>query len=139
MAKHKVVITGIDTSQIKVLKNDEVYELINKGIDNQEVFDKLVYGNLRLVLSVVKKFKDRYDNLDDLFQIGTIGLMKAIRNFDVSYNLKFSTYAVVYEDKAATSSDENDGGFVVILVVAIVLVCGAAAFVVLKKKNIIKF
>lgn len=94
MAKHKVVITGLDTSKIKVLKNEEIYELLRKDINNQEVFDKLVEGNLRLVLSVIKKYKDRFDNLDDLFQIGCIGLMKAIRKFDTSLNLKFSTYAV---------------------------------------------
>ncbi|MBQ9730974.1 MAG: sigma-70 family RNA polymerase sigma factor [Bacilli bacterium] len=94
MAKHKVEITGLDTNKIKVLKNDEIYELLKKDINNQEVFDELVHGNLRLVLSVIKKYKDRFDNLDDLFQIGCIGLMKAIRKFDVSLNLKFSTYAV---------------------------------------------
>jgi len=94
LAKHKVVITGIDTNSLKVLSNDEIYALLKQDINNQDVFDKLVYGNLRLVLSVVKKFKDRYDNLDDLFQIGCIGLMKAIKNFDISFNLKFSTYAV---------------------------------------------
>ncbi len=94
MAKHKVVITGLDTSKIKVLKNEEIYELLKQDINNQEVFDKLVEGNLRLVLSVIKKYKDRFDNLDDLFQIGCIGLMKAIRKFDTSLNLKFSTYAV---------------------------------------------
>ena len=94
MAKHKVVITGLDTNKIKVLKNDEIFSLFKKGIENQEVFNALVEGNLRLVLSVIKKYKERFDNLDDLFQIGCIGLMKAIRKFDLSLNLKFSTYAV---------------------------------------------
>ena len=94
MAKHKVEITGLNTNKIKVLTNNEIYELLNKDINNQDVFDTLVEGNLRLVLSVIKKYKDRFDNLDDLFQIGCIGLMKAIRKFDVSLNLKFSTYAV---------------------------------------------
>lgn len=94
MAKYKVVITGLDTSKIKVLKNSEIYELLKQDLNNKEVFDALVEGNLKLVLSVVKKFKDRHDNLDDLFQIGCIGLMKAIRKFDTSLNLMFSTYAV---------------------------------------------
>ena len=94
MAKNKVEITGLNTNKIKVLTNDEIYELLSKDIKNQEVFDMLVEGNLRLVLSVIKKYKDRFDNLDDLFQIGCIGLMKAIRKFDTSLNLKFSTYAV---------------------------------------------
>ena len=94
MAKHKVEITGLNTNNIKVLKNDEIYELLKQDINNKEVFDKLVEGNLRLVLSVIKKYKERFDNLDDLFQIGCIGLMKAIRKFDISLNLKFSTYAV---------------------------------------------
>ena len=94
MAKHKVVITGLDTNKIKVLKNDEIYSLFNQWIDNQDIFNKLVEGNLRLVLSVIKKYKDRFDNLDDLFQIGCIGLMKAIRKFDITLNLRFSTYAV---------------------------------------------
>lgn len=94
MAKHKVEITGLDTNKIKVLKNDEIYNLFHKGVEKQEVFNTLVEGNLRLVLSVIKKYKDRFDNLDDLFQIGCIGLMKAIRKFDLSLNLRFSTYAV---------------------------------------------
>jgi RNA polymerase sporulation-specific sigma factor len=94
LAKHKVVITGLDTNKIKVLKNDEIYNLFYKGIEKQEVFNALVEGNLRLVLSVIKKYKDRFDNLDDLFQIGCIGLIKAIDNFDLSVGVCFSTYAV---------------------------------------------
>lgn len=94
MAKHKVVITGLDTNKIKVLKNDEISELFKKGIEHKEVFNRLVEGNLRLVLSVIKKYKDRFDNLDDLFQIGCIGLIKSINKFDSSLGLKFSTYAV---------------------------------------------
>ena len=72
----------------------KVYELFAKGIGNQEIFDQLVYGNLRLVLSVIQRFGGRGENADDLFQIGCIGLIKAIDNFNPNYNLQFSTYAV---------------------------------------------
>ena len=98
MAKHKVEITGLNTNKIKVLTNDEIYELLSKDIKNQEVFDMLVEGNLRLVLSVIKKYKDRFDNLDDLFQIGCVGLIKAIDNFDPSLNVQFSTYRSSYDN-----------------------------------------
>ncbi|HHT38354.1 MAG TPA: RNA polymerase sporulation sigma factor SigG [Mollicutes bacterium] len=95
MAKHKVEITGINTSMIKVLKNDEMYNLFIKyknGDTNAR--EQLVNGNLKLVLSILKKFNHRTDNMDDLFQIGCIGLIKAIDNFDLSHNVRFSTYAV---------------------------------------------
>ena len=95
MAKHKVEITGLDTSKIKVLTNDETKKLLlesKKG--NKEARNKLVEGNLKLVLSVIRKFKDRNENLDDLFQIGCIGLIKSIDNFDLSQDVFFSTYAV---------------------------------------------
>lgn len=95
MAKNKVEIVGINTSKLKTLKKDELIYLLNeyhKG--NKDVFSKLVEGNYKLVLSVVRKYNNRKENLDDLFQVGVLGLIKAINNFDISKNLLFSTYAV---------------------------------------------
>ncbi|MDD2469894.1 MAG: RNA polymerase sporulation sigma factor SigG [Bacilli bacterium] len=95
MAKHKVDITGLNTSSIKVLKNEEMMELFVKfQAGNMQAREQLVHGNLKLVLSILKKFNHRTDNMDDLFQIGCIGLLKAIDNFDLSHNVRFSTYAV---------------------------------------------
>ena len=95
MAKHKVEITGITTNNLKVLNDKEQKELFlklkNKDLNARK---ELIEGNLKLVLSILKKFINRTDNMDDLFQIGCIGLIKAIDNFDLSYNVKFSTYAV---------------------------------------------
>ncbi len=95
MAKGKVDITGINTSELEVLSNEEMNDLffkLNSGDNN--VKEKLVNGNLKLVLSLLKKYVNRTDNMDDLFQIGCVGLIKAIDNFDTSYKVKFSTYAV---------------------------------------------
>jgi RNA polymerase sporulation-specific sigma factor len=95
LARHKVDITGINTSSIKVLKAEEMNTLFikfQKGDMNAR--EQLVNGNLKLVLSILKKFNNRTDNMDDLFQIGCIGLLKAIDNFDLSHNVRFSTYAV---------------------------------------------
>ena len=96
MARYKVEITGVDTNKLKVLTAKEQLELFNKYKKNndQEAKQKLIEGNLKLVLSVLKKFNYQNVNLDDLFQIGVIGLIKAIENFDLSYNLKLSTYAI---------------------------------------------
>lgn len=95
MAKHKVEITGIKTNELKVLKSDEQLRLFNElKQGNMSARDELINGNLKLVLSILKKFVNRCDNMDDLFQIGCIGLIKAIDNFDLNYNVKFSTYAV---------------------------------------------
>lgn len=95
MSKNKVEIVGIDTSKLKNLDKNEIIKLLKDYHNgNINVFEKLVEGNLKLVLSVVKKFNNRKENLDDLFQIGVLGLMKAINNFDVSLNVLFSTYAV---------------------------------------------
>lgn len=95
LAKHKVDITGLNTSSIKVLKNEEMMELFVKfQAGNMQAREQLVHGNLKLVLSILKKFNHRTDNMDDLFQIGCIGLLKAIDNFDLSHNVRFSTYAV---------------------------------------------
>lgn len=95
MARHKVEICGVNTANIKVLTNDEMIELFKK-YQNGDKFAKedLVNGNLKLVLSILKKYNNRTDNMDDLFQVGCIGLIKAIDNFDLSHEVRFSTYAV---------------------------------------------
>ena len=93
--RNKVEITGINTSNLKTIPNSEMMELIKKSQSgDKESRDMLVEGNLKLVLSVVKRFNNRGENLDDLFQIGVIGLIKAIDNFDFTHGVKFSTYAV---------------------------------------------
>ena len=94
MANYKVEITGINTNNLKVLKSEEMIELFKKyqqGDINAK--EELINGNLKLVLSILKKFNNGKHNLDDLFQVGVIGLIKAIDNFDLSYNLQLSTYA----------------------------------------------
>ena len=95
IAKYKVDITGLNTNEIKVLTENEKEKLfIELKNGNLSAREKLAKGNLKLVLSILKKYQNRCDNMDDLFQIGCIGLMKAIDNFDLSYNVRFSTYAV---------------------------------------------
>lgn len=96
MAKHKVEITGIKTSELQTLSNDEQIILFNKMHINNDMQarEKLIEGNFKLVLSILRKFLNRSEDMDDLFQIGCIGLTKAVDNFDLSYNVKFSTYAV---------------------------------------------
>ena len=96
MAKHKVDISGISTSELKVLSNSENLELFKKYKDNNdmEARSELINGNLKLVLSIIKRFNHRGENLDDLFQVGCLGLVKAIDNFDINFNVKLSTYAV---------------------------------------------
>lgn len=92
---YKVEITGVDTSKLKILSNDEMNNLLIKiEAGDQVARDKMIEGNLKLVLSVLKKFNDRHESQSDLFQVGCIGLMKAIDNFDMNFNVKFSTYAV---------------------------------------------
>lgn len=95
MARHKVEICGVNTANIKVLSNEEMINLF-KRYQNGDTLAKedLINGNLKLVLSILKKYNNRTDNMDDLFQIGCIGLIKAIDNFDLSHEVKFSTYAV---------------------------------------------
>lgn len=95
MYYNKVEICGIDTSKLKMLSESEKTELLKRCKDGcKEAREELITGNLRLVLSVIQRFSGRGENLDDLFQVGCIGLIKAIDNFDISLNLKFSTYAV---------------------------------------------
>ncbi len=92
---NKVEICGIDTAKLPVLKEKEKMELLRKmHAGDSNAREALIKGNLRLVLSVVQRFTNRGENLDDLFQVGCIGLMKAIDHFDVDQGVKFSTYAV---------------------------------------------
>lgn len=95
MARNKVEICGVDTSKLPVLTNEEMRLLFKQYQDgDRSARHKLVNGNLRLVLSVIQRFNNRGEYVDDLFQVGCIGLMKAIDNFDLGQNVKFSTYAV---------------------------------------------
>ncbi|MGL5313283.1 MAG: RNA polymerase sporulation sigma factor SigG [Peptostreptococcaceae bacterium] len=95
MQINKVEICGVNTSELPVLKNNQMMELLHRIKDgDEEARQQFVRGNLRLVLSVIQKFNNRGENIDDLFQIGCIGLIKAIDNFDLSQNVRFSTYAV---------------------------------------------
>ena len=92
---NKVEICGINTSKLPVYKDVEMKQMIDqiKGGD-LETREKFIIGNLRLVLSVIQRFSNRGENPDDLFQVGCIGLIKALDNFDTSHDVKFSTYAV---------------------------------------------
>lgn len=96
MAYQKVVISGLDTSKLEVLKEDEKIALLRDFQEhgNKKARDRLIQGNLRLVLSVIQRFTSRGEDVDDLFQIGVIGLMKAVNNFDLSKDVRFSTYCV---------------------------------------------
>lgn len=91
----KVEICGVNTAKLKVLKSDEMMDLLRKTKEgDKEAREKLIEGNLRLVLSVIQRFDRRGENVDDLFQVGCIGLIKAIDNFNVDLDVKFSTYGV---------------------------------------------
>ena len=91
----KVEIAGVNTAKLKVLKSSETMELLRRSkAGDRQAREELIEGNLRLVLSVIQRFSGRGENVDDLFQVGCIGLMKALDNFDVSQNVRFSTYAV---------------------------------------------
>ena len=95
MASYKVEICGINTSKLPLLNDkqkEELFDRILKG--DMEAREEYIKGNLRLVLSVIQRFSNSNENVDDLFQIGCIGLIKAIDNFDITQNVKFSTYAV---------------------------------------------
>jgi len=94
MARHRVEICGVNTANMKVLTPEETKELLKKMKDgDQFAREDLINGNLKLVLSILKKFSNKTDNLDDLFQVGCLGLVKAIDNFDTTYDVKLSTYA----------------------------------------------
>ncbi len=113
MAVYKVEICGVNTSKLPLLKNEEkerLFRRIQEG--DPEAREEYIKGNLRLVLSVIQRFAGNGDNMDDLFQIGCIGLIKAIDNFDVSQNVKFSTYAVPMnrgEGKTAGRDGKGEG------------------------------
>lgn len=95
MSRHKVSIVGVNTSNIKVLSNDEMIILFQRLKDGDKTArEEIANGNLKLVLSILKQFYQIEENKDDLFQIGCVGLMKAIDNFDPNYGVKFSTYCV---------------------------------------------
>ena len=95
MAQGKVEICGVNTAKLPLLKAEEKEKLFEQiELGDKEARQKYIEGNLRLVLSVIKRFSSSNENVDDLFQIGCIGLMKAIDHFDVTLNVKFSTYAV---------------------------------------------
>ena len=92
---NKVEICGVNTSELPVLSNEEMKRLLRRMREgDKSARAALVQGNLRLVLSVIQRFNNRGEHVDDLFQVGCIGLMKAIDNFDLSQNVRFSTYAV---------------------------------------------
>ena len=92
---NKVELSGVNTSKLPVLTKNEKEELLKKIKEGDEYArEKFIGGNLKLVLSVIQRFAQRGENPDDLFQVGCIGLIKAIDNFDISQNVQFSTYAV---------------------------------------------
>ena len=91
----KVEIAGVNTSNLKVLKNEETMELLRRARNgDNDARTALIEGNLRLVLSVIQRFSSRNENADDLFQVGCVGLIKAIDNFDINQPVRFSTYGV---------------------------------------------
>lgn len=95
MRTNKVEICGVNTSKLPVLTNEEMQKLFVKiKAGDMEAREEFIQGNLRLVLSIIQRFNRRGENVDDLFQVGCIGLIKAIDNFDLSQNVRFSTYAV---------------------------------------------
>ena len=96
MAYQKVMISGVNTADLIVLKEQEKIALLRelRETGSKAARDKLINGNLRLVLSVIQKFASRGEDMDDLFQIGVVGLMKAIDHFDLSKEVRFSTYCV---------------------------------------------
>lgn len=95
MQYNKVEICSVNTSELKLLKEKDKIELLKKSqAGDKTAREKLIMGNLRLVLSVVQRFSNRGESMDDLFQVGVIGLIKAIDNFDTSLNVRFSTYSV---------------------------------------------
>ena len=97
MAKNKVEITGIKTSNLVRISDDEMTKLFfeySKDKTNKNIRDRLVMGNLKLILSILKRYVNRNENMDDLFQIGCVGLIKAIDNFDINQDVQFSTYGV---------------------------------------------
>ena len=116
MQYNKVEICGVNTGKLKVLKEKEKKELLKimrEGNEKERKIarDKMIKGNLRLVLSVIQRFTNRGENLDDLFQVGVIGLIKAIDNFDTSLDVRFSTYGVpmIIGEVRRFLRDNNEG------------------------------
>ena len=95
MYRNKVEICGVNTSQLKTLTDEEKRELLKRTkAGDFKAREELIYGNLRLVLSIIQRFSGRKENMDDLFQVGCIGLVKAVDHFNIELDVKFSTYAV---------------------------------------------
>ena len=95
MYYNKVEICGVNTAKLKTLTDEEKKTLLKKAKDGDTAArQELIYGNLRLVLSIIQRFTNRKENMDDLFQVGCIGLVKAVDNFNTDLDVKFSTYAV---------------------------------------------
>ena len=95
MYYNKVEICGVNTSKLSVLSDEEKKELLKRSKDgDMHAREELIYGNLRLVLSIIQRFTGRNENVDDLFQVGCVGLVKAVDNFNTELDVKFSTYAV---------------------------------------------
>ena len=95
MVQGKVEISGVNTAKLPRLKEEEMDELFRRFKEgDMEAREKIISGNLRLVLSVIKRFASSNENVDDLFQIGCVGLIKAIDNFDITLDLKLSTYGI---------------------------------------------
>ena len=95
MYYNKVEICGVNTANLRVLSDEEKRTLLKKSKEGDEYArQELIYGNLRLVLSIIQRFTNRKENMDDLFQVGCIGLVKAVDNFNTCFDVKFSTYAV---------------------------------------------
>lgn len=95
MSRYRVEISGVNTADIKVLTNEEMQKLfVQMQSGDKFAKDELVNGNLKLVLSILQKFQNRKESMDDLFQVGCVGLVKAIDNFDLKHKVRFSTYAV---------------------------------------------
>ena len=93
--QNKVELCGVNTAKLKVLKNEETQALLRRAkAGDRQAREELIAGNLRLVLSVIHKFSNRGENVDDLFQVGCIGLIKAIDNFNTDLDVRFSTYGV---------------------------------------------
>ena len=95
MYYNKVEICGVNTSELTVLTDEQKTDLLRRTKEGDaQARQELIFGNLRLVLSIIQRFTNRKENMDDLFQVGCIGLVKAVDNFNIDLDVKFSTYAV---------------------------------------------
>lgn len=110
MALYKVEICGVNTAKLPLLSNEEKEELFTRIKRGDALArEQYIRGNLRLVLSIIQRFSGNNENVDDLFQIGCIGLMKAIDNFDVTQGVKFSTYAVPMISGSGETKEHRNG------------------------------